>query len=74
MRGNYERRRLIGGLAVGLLLAQIVGCSSCVADEKKDEPVVHAGKPLGARASKITDKRPGLVVDEAGADASPAAH
>jgi hypothetical protein len=66
---------LIGGLAVGLLLAQIVGCSSCVADEKKDEqPVVHGGKPLGARASKITDKRPGLVGDEAGADASPAAH
>lgn len=67
--GRRRRRRLIGGLAVGLALAQAVGCSSCVDDAKKEPPAV-TGPQLTPKA-KITDKRPHALpgFEEAGADA-----
>jgi hypothetical protein len=69
---SRERRRLIGGLAIGLFLAQIVGCSSCVDDVKKEEQPSVGGKALGTRPSNITDKRPHFAPEEGGTDASSA--
>jgi hypothetical protein len=67
--GRRRRRRLIGGLAVGLVLAQAVGCSSCV-DDARTEPPVVSGPQLQPRQAKITDKRL-HVFPGAGVDGSP---
>lgn len=79
MRWNDRRRRrrrrgLIGALAVGLLLGQAVGCSSCVDDGKNGQPAVTGPQLVPRQAAKITDKRPARVLpgfEDAGADATP---
>ena len=58
-------------LVAALALSQVVGCSGCVDDPKK-EPPAPSGPELAPRA-KVTDKRPHFVpgAESTASDAGP---